>query len=135
MHESSPIKSAIMNRFSWTTTLVFTGFLLSGCTSERAAREKAQAAYLAGQNAALQKQQQSQTTGVTVIGPVQNPQVPWVVGLTLGQAIATANYLDSHDPKQITITRNGESATVDPKAILQGHDIPLEKGDVIEIHP
>ena len=26
--------------------------------------------------------------GVTMVGPVQNPQVPWVAGLTLAQAVA-----------------------------------------------
>ena len=104
-----------------------------GCTTQSNADARAQAAYLAGQKAALQ-QQQNQTPGVTVIGPVQNPRVPWVAGLTLAQAIATANYLDSRTPKQIIIKRNGESATLDPKVLLNGAVVPLEAGDVIEIH-
>lgn len=107
---------------------------MAGCTSKRTVQREEQNAYLAGQNAIL-KQQQAETNGVTVLGPVKNSHVPWVVGLTLAQAIATADYLDSHDPKQIIITRNGESATVDPKVLLQGTDVPLEVGDVIELRP
>jgi hypothetical protein len=65
---------------------------------------------------------------------VQNPDVPWVEGLTLAQAIATANYLGQHDPKEIIITRQGENAILAPKMLLYGHDVPLEPGDTITIH-
>ena len=109
--------------------------LLAGCTTKSTAQAKAQQAFLAGQNAALRQQQGAQFTGVTVVGPVQNPQVPWVAGLTLAQAIATANYLDSHEPKTIIITRQGESAQLDPKVLLNGVAVPLEPGDVIELRP
>ena len=86
--------------------------LLSGCTTKQGARPRRSTAYLAGQNAALRQQQAAQFSGVTIVGPVQNPQVPWVAGLTLAQAIATANYLDAQAPEQIIITRQGESATL-----------------------
>jgi hypothetical protein len=107
--------------------------LLSSCTTKSQAQMKAQQAFLAGQNAVLRQQQAAQSPGVTIIGPVQNPNVPWVEGLTLAQAIATANYLDSQAPKEIIITRDGESATLDAKVLLNGADIPLEIGDVIEL--
>lgn len=107
--------------------------LLVGCTTKSTARATAQEAYLAGQNAALRQQPVSQAPGVTVLGPVQNPQVPWVAGLTLAQAIATANYLDPHEPGQITITRQGETAQIDPKVLLNGVQVPLEPGDVVEL--
>jgi protein involved in polysaccharide export with SLBB domain len=103
----------------------------AGCTTQSQANAEARAAFLAGQNTALQQP----TSGVTIIGPVQNSQVPWVAGLTLAQAIATANYLDAHEPHKIIITRQGESAELDPKVLLRGHDVPLEPGDVIEIQP
>jgi hypothetical protein len=109
--------------------------LLAGCTTDSEARAKAQQAYLDGQNAALRQQQAAQFSGVTVVGPVQNPQVPWVAGLTLAQAIATANYLDSHEPGRIIITRQGESAQLDPNVLLNGITVPLEPGDVIELRP
>jgi len=105
----------------------------TGCTTNSKARLREQNAFLAGQNAALRQQQQSQTPSVTIVGPVQNPQVPWVAGLTLVQAVATANYLDSRPPKQIIITRNGESATLDAKVLMNGAVVPLEAGDVIEL--
>jgi hypothetical protein len=107
----------------------------TGCTTKSKARLETQNAFLAGQNAVLQQQAQAAAPvpGVTIIGAVQNPQVPWVSGLTLAQAIATANYLDSRAPKQIIITRGGESAALDAKVLLNGADIPLEIGDVIEL--
>ncbi len=109
--------------------------LISGCSTNAMAQAKEQQAYLAGQNAALRQEQAAQFSGVTVVGPVQNNQVPWVAGLTLAQAIATANYLDSHEPGQIIITRQGESAKLDPNVLLNGVAVPLEPGDVIELRP
>lgn len=106
---------------------------VAGCTTKSRSQRNAQAAYLAGQNAALRQQLAAQANGVTVVGPVQNPHVPWVVGLTLTQAIATANYLGADAPKEIVITRQGESATLDPDALLNGTPVPLEPGDVIEL--
>ena len=120
--------------FVWTLSLSAAA-LLAGCTTKSASQANAQQAFLAGQNAALRQQQAEQFSGVTVVGPVQNPQVPWVAGLTLAQAIATANYLDSHEPGQIIITRQGESAQLDPKVLLNGAAVPLEPGDVIELRP
>ena len=76
-----------------------------------------------------------QQTGVTIAGPVQNHKVPWVDGLTLAQAIATANYLNANAPKQIIITRNGLQAKLDPDVLLNGTNIPLKPGDAIEIVP
>jgi hypothetical protein len=109
--------------------------LLAGCTTKSGAQAKAQQAFLAGQNAALRQQQAAQFSGVTIVGPVQNPQVPWVAGLTLAQAIATANYLDSQAPKTIIITRQGESASMNGDVLLNGAVVPLEPGDVIELRP
>jgi hypothetical protein len=108
---------------------------VTGCATGSKARLKEQNAFLAGQNAALRQQQPSQMPSVTIVGPVQNPQVPWVAGLTLVQAIATANYLDAREPKQIIITHYGESATLDANILLNGAPVPLEAGDVIELRP
>ena len=107
----------------------------AGCVTKTTARKQAQQAYLEGRNSVLREQQASQTPGVKIIGAVQKPQVPWVVGLTLAQAVATANYLDPKAPKQIIITRGGESATLDPKDLLNGTAVPLEPGDVVELRP
>ena len=120
--------------FVWALSF-FAAALLAGCTTKSAAQAKAQQSFLAGQNAALRQQQAAQFSGVTIVGPVQTPQVPWVAGLTLAQAVATANYLDSHEPKTIIITRQGESAQLDAKVLLNGVAVPLEPGDVIELRP
>ena len=104
----------------------------SGCASKSRARLREQNAFLAGQNAALQ-QHLAQSPGVTVVGPVQQPHVPWVTGLTLAQAVATANFVGQDEPKKIIITRNGESAAMDASVLLNGTAIPLEIGDVIEL--
>jgi hypothetical protein len=112
------------------------GLLTGGCVSKSQARLKEQNAFLAGQNTVLMQQQAqtaAQSPGVTIVGAVQHPQVPWITGLTLAQAIATANYVGAKAPKQIIITRNGESAAMDAKVLLNGTDIPLEIGDVIEL--
>ncbi len=102
---------------------------VAGCVSKSEMRRREQAAFVAGRNSV----QRELAAGVTVVGPVVHPQVPWVAGLTLAQAIATAHYLDSRDPKSITITRNGEQATVDPKDLVNGTVVTLESGDVVEI--
>jgi hypothetical protein len=115
-------------------TIVAVAVLATGCTSKSRARAEAQQAWLAGQNAALQQQAaQAQPGGITVVGPVQHSNVPWVVGLTLTQAIATATYLSPDAPKQIIITRQGEDGAVDPQALVNGVQIPLEPGDVITL--
>jgi hypothetical protein len=128
------------NKMDWRRkSFCFFGALLiaslaCGCTTKSQARAQAQAAYLAGENAALRQQQQQEAApSVTIVGPVQNPQVPWVDGLTLAQAIATADYLDSKAPKEIIITRAGEDASVDPKVLLRGVPVPLEAGDIITL--
>ena len=105
-----------------------------GCVTKAQARAQAQAAYLAGQNDAYAKMAgQGQGEAVVIVGPVEHSQVPWVEGLTLSQAIATANYTSRHNPKAITITRQGEQASVNPKVLLNGQVVPLEPGDTITI--
>ena len=116
-----------------TLWLIFVlALVVAGCTTKSTARLKEQNAYLAGQNAAL-RQQQPESLGVTVLGAVRNSTVPWVEGLTLVQAVATANYIGLHEPKQIILTRQGESAALEPKVLLSGAVVPLEPGDVVEI--
>jgi hypothetical protein len=107
---------------------------VTGCTTRSQARKEAQRAFLAGQSATLQRELAEQADSVTVIGPVQNSLVPWVAGLTLAQAVATANYVGEHNPREIIITRNGEQASLDASALLNGAKVPLEPGDVVEIH-
>ena len=115
---------------------LFSGGLLlalvaAGCVTRSQANAQARAAYLAGQKTALASMAQGQ--GVAIVGPVQYPNVPWVEGLTLSQAIATANYTGRRSPKTITITRQGEGISVNPRDLLTGHVVPLQPGDTITI--
>ena len=67
---------------------------LGGCVSKSKANAQARAAYMAGQQQALARMQQTQTLGqgpcVTVNGEVRNRVVPWTQGLTLAKAVIAA---------------------------------------------
>jgi hypothetical protein len=106
--------------------------LAAGCVSKSRADADARAAYVAGQRAAYQSMQGAMTD-ITVLGPVQKHQVPWVAGLTLAQALATADYTGSQDPQEIILKRNSVETQLDPKQLLNGQDVPLQPGDVISV--
>ena len=106
--------------------------LFCGCVTRSQANAQARAAYLAGQKAAFASMAE-QGKGVVIVGPVQYPNVPWVEGLTLSQAIATANYTGRRNPKSITITRQGDDISVNPRDLLNGHVVPLQPADTITI--
>jgi hypothetical protein len=103
----------------------------TGCMTKSKSQMQAQLAFIEGQNAALK--QPAGQTGVTVTGAVQNAFVPWVAGLTLAQAVATANFIGADEPQQIILTRRGESAALDAQVLLDGPAVPLEPGDAIEL--
>jgi hypothetical protein len=113
--------------------LILLSLAASGCVSKTKDRSDARAAYLAGRRDAFAIVAATQRTSITVNGPVQNHDVPWVEGMTLAQAIATANYTASGNPKEIILLCRGESATIDPGDLLNGHDVPLEPGDTITL--
>jgi hypothetical protein len=117
----------------WRLFILILALAAGGCVSSSRARLESQNAFLAGQNAALQRQAQSQTSAVTVLGAVRNSAVPWVEGLTLAQAVASADYIGATEPTQIILTHGGESAVLDAKTLLDGPAIPLLPGDVIEL--
>jgi hypothetical protein len=106
--------------------------LFGGCVTKTQADARARQAYLAGQQAAYASMS-GQGQVVVIIGPVEHPQVPWVEGLTLAQAIATANYTNRHNPKAITIIRQDGEITVDPRDVLGGNLVPLQPGDRVMI--
>ncbi len=125
----------------WLPTLLVLLVPLAGCVTKSQANARARLAFLEGQNQALMRMQQnapvpqSSGPGVTFIGPVQNPAVPWRIGLTLAQAVVSAQYNGATDPSAIVIHRNGEDIPVNPKGLLNGEDFALQLGDVIEIKP
>jgi len=108
----------------------------AGCVSKATAQAEIRAAYLAGQRDALRQaaaSPASKETSITVFGPVKNPVIPWVKGLTLSQAIVTAGYLEASDPKVIRVKRLGQAIQFDVQRLLAGEDFHLEPGDAVEI--
>jgi hypothetical protein len=103
-----------------------------GCVTRSQANAQARQAYMAGQQAAFAS---LAVEGKVVIieGPVEHPNVPWVEGLTLSQAIATATYTGRRNPRSITITRQGEAISVNPRELLSGRAILLQPGDAVKI--
>jgi len=108
-------------------------FISRGCVTKSKAKAEAQKAFLAGQQQAMMRMSQPQQPVVTFIGPVRNPMVPWSQELTLAKAIVAAGYDAKADPRQIMIVRNGQAIPVDPKKLLEGEDIPLVAGDLVQI--
>jgi hypothetical protein len=104
-----------------------------GCVSKSRAATQARAAFLAGQQRAMQ-QMQTQGPTVTFVGEVKQTLVPWTAGLTLAQGLLAANYFGATDPRLIVIHRGPENIEVEPSRLLSGEDIPLEPRDVIEIN-
>ena len=103
---------------------------VAGCVTKSQADAQARAAYMAGEKAAYQTIAASQTA-VVVMGSVQKHQVPWVAGLTLAQALASAVYTGQHDPQEILLKRNSVETQIDPKQLLNGKDVALQPGDVV----
>src|SRR5690348_2899477 len=101
---------------------------LAGCTTRSKAKSEAKAAYMAGQQQAMERILQNRNA-VTILGPVRTPLVTWTADLTLSKALIAAQYYARTDPQQITIVRDGQPIPVDPKQLLAGDDIPLQAGD------
>lgn len=108
--------------------------MLLGCKSKQA-DANAQAAFIAGQRAALQEMTEGLRTSIRFLGPVENPNVPWSEDLGLIEAIVAAGYREQDSPSTIIINRKGQRILVPAKFLLEGKDIPLEAGDTVEIYP
>jgi hypothetical protein len=109
------------------------GLVLDGCTTKAKARLQAREAYLAGQQQALARLQQPHEPTVTVMGQVRNSVLPWAEDLTLAKALVAADYIGLGVPTAILLVRNGRATEIDPKYLLQGHDLPLEAGDIVQL--
>ncbi len=110
-------------------------FLLAagGCATKSGARLEAQRAVWENQQMAAMELQQREPA-VWFKGDIRQPRVVWQEGLTLAQALTTAQYTWDWDPRSITITREGKAYKVNVRRLLRGQDNPeLEPGDVIEV--
>ena len=106
---------------------------VTGCVSASKAERQAQrAAYAALQQA--QAEELAKQPAVWFRGDVRNERVGWEEGLTLSQALLTAQYTWSWDPRLIAVTRNGETFPINVRRLLRGQEDPLlEPGDLIEV--
>lgn len=93
-----------------------------------------QRAFAAGRQQALLEQQQKNEPVIWFRGEVRQARVPWVEGITLAEALATAQYTGNRDPRLITVTRAGQAYSIRPNLLLRGEDNPaLEPGDIVEL--
>jgi hypothetical protein len=126
-------RNRISKQSLWILILLLLTFSTSGCVSKSNAKLKAQAAYLEGQQKVL-AEQAAQQPAVWFRGDVRNPRVAWVEGLSLSQALLSAHYTWTSNPRLITVTRNGEVYQVSAKLLLRGEDDPLlEPGDIVDV--
>ena len=123
--------------FAGVCGLLLITIALSGCVSKSKADARARAAFMAGQQQAVVRMQQIQGQGssVTVNGEVRNHVVPWTEGMTLAKAVVAADYYGATDPAQIIIVHNGIATQVEPRQLLNGVDIPLQPGDIVQLTP
>jgi hypothetical protein len=114
--------------------IIVLAVVLTGCaTKESARREAEKKAMIATQQSAMAAQA-NQEPAVWFRGDVRNQRVPWTEGLTLAEALVAAQYTWNWDPRRITLTRQGQAFTIDPRRLLRGQDNPeLEPGDLIEV--
>jgi hypothetical protein len=119
--------------------LVLASVAFGGCVSKSKADAKAREAFLAGQQQALARVQQTQllTQGpnVTVNGEVRNRIIPWTEGLTLAKTLLAADYYGASDPGEIFIVRNGRATRIEAKQLLTGVDVPVQPGDIVQLMP
>jgi hypothetical protein len=119
--------------------ILLTALAAGGCVSKKKEQLAARQAYMAGQQQAMQaaaQARQQQGPVVYVQGPVRNPVVEWKEGLTLSQAIVTAEYTAFMNPVLIRVLRNGQVAGEFKGIDLLHHqNMELEAGDTVIIAP
>ena len=106
-----------------------------GCVSKSKAEQRARAAFIAGQQEAAARMQRAQGPSVTINGDVRNHVVPWTNGMTVTQALIAADYYGPQDPGQVIVVHNGIAFRLDPKQLLNGHDVPVAAGDIVQLMP
>ncbi len=104
----------------------------TGCVTKSKADKEVRDAYLAGEKQAYQSMG-AQMTNVVILGDVDKHEIPWVAGLTLTQALVTANYKGMHVPQMILLKRNSVETQIDPKRLLNGEDVKLQPGDLVSV--
>ena len=125
---------AILTRQSGTALMLLTLVCATGCgsVSKREADEQARTAFIAGQQQAYARLMESRGPSVMILGQVRAPVIQWSPDLTLARALVEAG-LAGYDPVAIHIIRNGRAIPVHPEKLLSGEDVPLERGDIVDV--
>jgi hypothetical protein len=110
-----------------------------GCVSQKKAKMEARAAFVSGEQQAMQARihaQEAQGPVVFLQGPIQNPVVQWRENMTLSEAIVDANYTAFMNPRLVRLIRGtqvvGELKGID---LLHHQDLDVQPGDTIIIIP
>jgi hypothetical protein len=107
----------------------------TGCTTRSKARAAEQAAFRAGQQQGTLSEKARQN-GITVLGPVLNPLVPWTEDLTLAQVIVAAHWYGTSDPQRIILSHGDDRMEMTPEDILgPAGEFPMQPGDTVELIP
>lgn len=137
--DCAPVLDSMNKIWIW---LLVSLFVTGGCVSKARHKLEVREAYVAGQEQALAAMSGGgrpgnpvSKTDIFVHGHVKNTIIPWEEGMTVGQAIVAAEYIDSRDPRMIVLHRGGETMQINPKELLRGRDFPARAGDVIELQP
>jgi hypothetical protein len=111
--------------------------LCAGCISKAKSDARVRAAFLAGRQQATAPANAPQVQGpsVQIVGNVKTKVVPWTKDLTLAKTLIAAEYQGVGDPSKIRIIRNGLITDIPPEQLLNGEDVPMQAGDLVEIHP
>jgi len=108
---------------------------LAGCATHPGQVTEAQRQFNAGREEAFAMLQRSGIAVVRAVGPFERPVVLWHKGMTVGEVILQAGYLDKNAPREILIQRGPTALEVNPADLLQGNDAAVEAGDIVHVLP
>jgi hypothetical protein len=104
-----------------------------GCKSKQVSGQTPPPAYM-DPAAAQEAMRQAQMVVQVRRGDVRNRIIPWSENLTLAAALVEADYFGRMDPLSVTVTRGRKVQRFSTSRLLNGADMFLEPGDVIDIN-
>jgi hypothetical protein len=108
--------------------------VLTGCVTDASARRQAREAYLAGlRQEAEDNAAKAKGPCVIVRGNVKNRIIPWTEKITLAEVILAADDQNLMAPSKFLLTRGNRTMEITVRQLLDGNDIPLESGDIVNI--
>lgn len=113
--------------------LLLLAVLVGGCVSSSKARRKEREAFQLGQQQGAVARPAEQPS-IWFRGLIRHPRIPWTEGITLAQAMVTAEFTGAIQPGSVRVIRQGQAYPIDLKLLLRGEVDPLlEAGDIVEV--